>query len=436
MKKKILLAVLPALLVLSACQAGPRAKDNNLFLEDTLAHDEIFGSVELEARSLQPRKLDDPVEHPDADNFSIGVQSQVEKTGCISFRFVAAVRFLETELDPTQASWRRTVSYSNGTARISTGDISCTTAYTKISNGGGAFSIDDYNSAHNLTGENQFTHFVVYTLRNVPVDSNNYYVSTYLKLTPKADGGKTFDSKAVAINADKSQKYVYTANLGTTFMVLTHNSSETIINTTNTRASDEDDKFQKSNLTLASGDSFVIKEFHDTHLYVKGSEVVTGEKNPAGYYFSDNSGAINVNYAGKFNLFLNKSNELWIQASDVVRPIYLNLASWWFEADCHVALCAYKSSNNSQRIWFSWDSHSTYLLTDGSIDPTLYDTIKVVRVAKNAEPSLDSPQYGNCSKTISFPNVPEYEEAKEKMKDCVYVYGDNDPRDISIGSRD
>ena len=193
MKKKILLAVLPALLVLSACQAGPKAKDNNLFLEDTLAHDEIFGNVALEARSLQPRRLgEDPVEHPDADNFAIGVQSQVENTGYISFRFVAAVRFASSELDPTQAVWSRKVSYTNGNAKKVFGTFPSTTAYTKISNGGSAYTIDDYNSAHELTGDNQFTHFVVYTLRNVPVDSNDYYVSTYLTLSTKEGqtGGK------------------------------------------------------------------------------------------------------------------------------------------------------------------------------------------------------------------------------------------------------
>lgn len=439
MKKKFLIAIIPALLVLSSCANINNATvvKGNEFLEDTLAHDEIFSNEKLEVPSLQPKRTnDDPVDHPKADEFAIGVQSQVETEGHISFRFVAAVRFAESELDPTQAAWRRTVSYANGDARKATSDIACAKAYKKISNGGGSYSIDDYNSAHELTGENQFTHFVVYTLRNVPVDANNYYVSAYLKLSPKAEGGKTLDSKAVAINADKSQKYVYTANLGTSFAVLTHNATDTIINTTNVRASSNDDKFQKSGLTLASGDTFVIKEFHDTHLYVKGSEVITGDNNPAGYYFSDNSGVIKVNYAGTFNLFLNKDNQLWINASHVVRPIYLNLASWWFSGDCHVALCAFKYSNNSQRIWFTWDKHSDFLLTNGSIDPTLYDTIKVVRVLDGNDPSFDSPQYGNYSNTVPFPDVPEYDEEKSKMKDCVYVYGDSDPRGISIGSRD
>ena len=441
MKKKFLLAIIPALLAMSSCtymQSATAVKGNE-FLEDTLAHEEIFGDVKFEARSLQPKRLnDDPVEHPEAENFAIGVQSQSESANHISFRFVAAVRFTGSELSPTEAKWRRTVTAVDGTVAKTTSDIACSKAYKKISNGGGSYSIEDYNLAHDLTGENQFTHFVVYTLRNVPVDSNNYYVSTYLKLSPKAEGGeggKTLDSKAVAINADKSQKYVYTASLGTSFMVLTHNAVETIIDTTNVRASDNDDKFSKSSLNLVSGDSFVIKEFHDTHLYVKGSEVITGTKNPVGYYFSDDSDAIKVNYSGTFNLFLNKDNELWINASNVVRPVYLNLASWWFSGDCHVALCAYKNSDNSQRTWFTWDKHATYLLTSGSIDPTLYDTIKIVRVLDGSEPSFDSPQYGNVSKTLSFPGVPSYDENEEKMKDCVYVYGDNDPRDISWGAR-
>ena len=92
MKKKLLLTFLPAVLVLSAC--GGRALQNNpnnnngaieaedIFEEDTLAHEEIFGGEAVsyklgQPEGLQPRRgfldrnLDavDPMETP-----SIGVQ--------------------------------------------------------------------------------------------------------------------------------------------------------------------------------------------------------------------------------------------------------------------------------------------------------------------------------------------------------------------------
>ena len=211
MKKKFLIAIIPALLALSACQGGAQEKvDKNLFLEDTLAHEEIFGDINFsdlmpKASKLgQPgiRKLgSDPVEHPDLDP-AIGVQSKVESAGYISFRFVAAVEFTKENIGPTNAQWTRTVSKKDGSSYPKdTGNIECTTAYTSLSSDGDPYTIDDFNEAQDP--DSTYTHFVVYTLRNVPVDSNDYFVSAYLTLS--GVGGLSLTSKAVAINASQTE---------------------------------------------------------------------------------------------------------------------------------------------------------------------------------------------------------------------------------------
>ena len=112
MNKKALLVVLPALLVLSACQIGPKSKDNNIFLEDTLAHEELFGGVDFCGVNTNIRKVD-PVEHPDNDP-TIGIQSQQEEGNKVSFRFVAAVSIAPENLESTVANWTRTVSDKDG----------------------------------------------------------------------------------------------------------------------------------------------------------------------------------------------------------------------------------------------------------------------------------------------------------------------------------
>ena len=386
MNRKILLAVLPAILVLSACQASPKVEANNLFLEDTLAHEEIFGNVELEARSLQPRRLDDPIEHPDTNNFSIGVQSQSENTGYISFRFVAAVRFADSELDPTQAVWSRTVSYTNGNVKKAFGTFPSANAYKKISNGGSAYSIDDYNGAHGLTGDNAYTHFVVYTLRNVPVDSNDYYVSTYLTLSTKEgeSGGKELTSKAVAINASETAKFVYDLgnNGGMFFLEGIIGGSQKIVKATTIREGGNKASFE--NVNLVAGDSFVIKEFYNTELEVHGSSTFSGEVSTFNLNNNDAGGKIGVNYSGKYTFYfkyINGNNELWTNASKLVRPMYVKTeyvkGDWWSSTPKIRLWCV--KSNNGSWVDLKTVTNKELYVTDGNFDPTVYDYVIVAR---------------------------------------------------------
>ncbi len=45
MKKSILLAFLPIALVLSSCSSNPKPINQNKMIEDTAAHEEIFGAL-------------------------------------------------------------------------------------------------------------------------------------------------------------------------------------------------------------------------------------------------------------------------------------------------------------------------------------------------------------------------------------------------------
>ena len=429
MNRKILLTVLPALLVLSACQASPKAKDNNLFLEDTLAHEEIFGNVQLEERSLQPRRLDDPVEHPEANNFSIGVQSQSESAGHISFRFVAAVRFATSELDPTQAVWSRTVSYTNGNVKKAFGAYPSTAAYKKISNGGTPYTIDDYNGAHSLSGDNAYTHFVVYTLRNVPVDSNDYYVSTYLTLSTKEgqSGGKEMTSKAVAINASQTAKFVYDLgdNGGMFFLDGTIGGSQKIVKATSIREGGNKASFDDVN--LVAGDSFVIKEFYNTELEVHGSSTFSGEVSNFNLNNNDAGGKIGVNYSGKYTFYfkyVNGNNELWTNASNLVRPMYVKtqyVKGDWFSSAPKIRLWCVKDGNGSWVDLKTVTEEDLYI-TNGNFNPTVYDYIIVARTnGSNIE------QWWNQTINVSDLDRQDSDSnGSAKVLNCIAVWTDKD----------
>ena len=54
MKKRLFLGLLPAILVLGACSGVGIKEEKNLYVEDTLTHEEIFGNVgSLPRRNLK-----------------------------------------------------------------------------------------------------------------------------------------------------------------------------------------------------------------------------------------------------------------------------------------------------------------------------------------------------------------------------------------------
>ena len=416
MKKRFLLAVLPALLVLSACQAGPKSKNNDIFLEDTLAHDEIFGAEKLENRALMPRKLgDDPVIHPDNDP-SIGVQSKVED-GKVSFRFVAAVTFSESNLAPTNAVWTRTVSDPDGqTYPKDTGSFECTTAYTKLSNGGSPYSIDDFNNAQ--TPITSYTHFVVYTLRNIPLSTyGDNYVCAYLNLS--GEGGLNQRTKAVVISVDQSIKYTHDAALGVSFITGTFGGNPGVINATSIRTSESDqNKATFEDLRLSKGDSFVINEFYLTKLYVKSVPQFSGDSS---YFFANDNGKMKANFAGKYNLYLNKSDEIHTTGSELVRPIYVDTSSvsWWGENRV-AALWAFGGSESSQWIGLSRIGTSNMFVTADPIDPSEFKNFLVVdMIAGETEPSWDDGKVNN--QTVNSSNIPTTGKT-----DCIKIANEKD----------
>lgn len=315
--KKSLLLIIPALLVLSSCQAGPKSKENEeRFLEDTLAHEEIFGNVEFDDFNLGVRKAVDPVENPDVgEEISVGVQSTSEKSGHISFRFVAAITFTDDNRDATVAKWTRAVSKPNGTKAMSAGDpIECTSAYKSLSASGDPYTIAQFNSDHHTS----HTDFVVYTIRNIPVDSthNGYYVAAFLNLTV----GKVATSKAVVTTVDESLQFAYVPTDGEYFLSGRIGGTDNqMVKATSKRTGGNRAAFEY--VDFKEGDNFVLKEFYGVDLFVKDSSILTYGTDDSSYIkqcFEDSNGqiALKSGKAGSYGLYFKLNDDQLAREGD------------------------------------------------------------------------------------------------------------------------
>lgn len=424
MKKRLFLGILPALLILSACNGGvQQIEDNNIFLEDTLAHEEIFGGEETGNRDLKPYRLnDDPVTHPDSDA-SIGVQFFIDDKGTVdesddmvSIRFVAAVTFNESNITPTNAVWTRTVSSPDGTTfPKDTGTYECKKAYKKLNSGGAVYTIEQFNGAQEP--DTSYTHFVVYTLRNIPkVTYANYYVSAYLTLSD----GLSQTTKAIAVSVNGNEKYTYNPFEGKFFMVGSW--SDSIIEPTTVREGENKASFE--NKVLSAGSSFVIKEFYNTKLEVHRYSTKRG--NVSDYYLADGSGSFVTNYYGEYNFYLKYvedspgvgHNELYTKAKVYSRQYFvdLGLVTWWTNQGAKPELYVYKNAQGSnpkveEFIKLEQISDTNIWKTPGNVDLTRYAYAIVAR--RNPE-NLNT--WWNQTPDIS---INDYDDGS--IKNCIKV---------------
>lgn len=429
MKKKYLLGLLPALLALSACNglSQPEKEQKNILLEDTLAHDEIFDGKAFEERSLAPQKLlstrsmsdPDPVEHPDNDPV-IGVQSFVDGD-YVSFRFVAAVSFTtgaEGNLGPTTASWRRTVSKVTTTNTETgaytltypkdTADFAVTKAYLSLSASGGSYSIGQFNEAH---GNSSYTHFVVYTLRNVPIVANeDYYVCAYLTLSD----GVSLVTKAIAVNSRQSLKATHDRYLGAFF--LTGSFTDTPVMATSSRSTmDSDARATFEGIRMSKNQRFVLNEFYDTKLYVKGSSTqLTG--NGTGTYFELSNGQLNSKLDGLFTYTLTYWNSEAIETSctSVKRKLYVRMEiDGWWDKDALLFVYAYGTGGDH---WFKVGNEisNKYYQTLDEIDYKDYQSLIIARI---------NPSYPNGSWDGNWGQTDGYSIPLDN-KNCAFVYGE------------
>lgn len=210
MKAKLLLGLLPAILALSSC-AGVAPKDEvenfEFFQEDTLIHDELFD----DSQSVFLTKAIKNLAPVDSSEPRIGVQKSTtytyNATSCVAIRFVAAVNL--PNIEEASVQWDRAVYTDSGSVHNSiSGLLDVEKAYTTISDDNGDVSISSYPG---------YTHFVTYTVRNVPVDHEDYVVTASLTVNGVSN------NKTVATSIDLTRQVAFPKDTTGYFLAGTFN---------------------------------------------------------------------------------------------------------------------------------------------------------------------------------------------------------------------
>ena len=342
MKKRFLIGILPALMVLSAC-AGVAPQKANVLLEDTLAHEEIFGGgEEFEPLKLNaPRKENEnPTPAPLAMS-SIGVQYRGLQNGTYAIRYVVAI----SDLDVT-AVWTRDIGKPNGD-RPKDGQtlkVTCDKAYRALSASGGVeipSSLGDYKG------------FVVYTLRNIPEADVNSYLFAYLTISNENETVKSMGritrlggNNTFKINTDSMNGYFLQGNI---------NGSSDPVMIDGTPSSGN--YAQKEDLTFRANDSFGLFKYvpgNNEHFQFFGFE-----KCRRGLPFvsrvSEND-YIKVPGAGSYKLYLNTSNEIHLvlpSAAQTSATVYLKPNNNWNTDSARFAVYAFEGTNPG--VWYSME---------------------------------------------------------------------------------
>ena len=292
MKKRVLLALLPAAMMLTACAgAGQKANDKNLlFKEDTLAHEELF-----EQKGFgRIHKLS----HLDSSLPAIGVQKSDVKeitvsgtpTNVVSIRFVAAVNLDSEHLADAHPVWTRVLYEEDGDGVLKGVDtLESTKAYTKINDGGSG-------TLPSAFGE--YNYFVTYTMTNIPVAYNSCYFNVSLSL-----GGVS--SRVLATTVDLSSHFSFKADSENFFL------TGTVKGVANDVAQDSPTRDSTNNAAsftadFDAGDSFKVVQKTNTIFKIWNGTNLQDE----GSGFAK-AGDISVSTATRYCVFLNKTDQIY-----------------------------------------------------------------------------------------------------------------------------
>ncbi len=397
MKKSLLLVALPLLLSVSAF-AGRGAAKEELFKEDTVAHEEIFGKAsELKAFNKAPqiKKAAPTVEY-------VGFQT-LHDTENQEYH----VRFIAKVADPdniTEATWTRNVYDSATGSSIGTqGTVSPTGYYETVNNGGSP-----------LTAGAGYG-FVVYTLRFIPEENCDDYIVVSLSLTNAE--GTTISSTRVA-SADETVSYTFARN--ETKFYLKKNGETPVAQDLVTKGDPASNNFASFSLSLNKNDSYFIFGYDGENNLFK---TITSNALPEGdgskftnYLLSDSSGVFKANYKADYILYLTKGNKLYANASNLVRPLYIYTKdfSWWNAEERWTAINAFNNEEGKKaQKWFYLEAEGNYLKTTEDIELSIYAEFNIVEFKSDAtEPDWD--KKNNQTGNTSFDHSDMY-------KDCAYI---------------
>ena len=307
MKTKILLALLPAALILSSCSSSPKPINQNKMIEDTAAHEEIFGALtnDILPKPINNKSLPDGVE---LYKPAIAFQRKNNNDGTFSVRFVAA---MQSATD--SATWYRSVHNTSGQVAQGKGkaDFAVTGVYSALNNGGTpSYAID----VEADDGTKPYDCYAVYCLLNIPSSFSSYYVDAYLSIT---DGDETIISSVGSLNVANEDDYMkYELSENSRYVAEVNGEMR------------ESDSLDGNHLTyysanLKANDKLnVLYIDNDNLTYTRYGYSAMVRDNPD--FEEGSNGEISVKYDGTYNVFFNSSNQFSFQ-----KKVYFQGPSWW-----------------------------------------------------------------------------------------------------------
>lgn len=381
MKNRTLLFLIPAFLALTSCNlASPKIEgepkqDENIFVEDTLAHEELFGDkfdgrMAKEYRSMQ--NLDN------GEHCLVGIQKHVDGDNT-SIRFVAAIDIAEGELDDYEAVWTRTI-YSDSFAEFkSTAHMESKKVYTSINNSGEYLSIDGFAGK---------TFFIVYTLLDIPSTTYaNYFINTFLTVSKK-DKSVEYTSKVISTKVDFSfqkafsnDSYFLSGKIGGVSNSV--KMQDVITQSTGNNASfsfnaTSEDDFYIVKAPAGSSELSLVNDFKD-----------------ASPLFTIASNKLSPNDNGNYVLYVNSSDEIYNSAvTRQVRKFFVSVgdvAGWWFNESAYTAVYAWGPAGTK---FLDITKDGNFYETE-TVDTLEYNSVIVLRMKNGESPSTDDGKYWN-----------------------------------------
>ncbi len=321
MKKKYLVALLPIALILSSCSSVSKT-NNNYFIEDTKAHEEIFGSIsssQLQAIRLNPYKsLDDGVSLYQP---KIGFQRKTNNDGTFSVRFVAA---LQSATD--SAYWTRSVHNLSGTVEKEKTTTEITTVYSVVNGGDMPAAALDVEADD---GTKPYDCYAVYCMFNIPASYSDYYIDAFVSVN---NGDNSVNSKIGSINVADGDKH-------NTYSFGNNNRCLAFVNGKAVESGNlNGNKVALYSARLNAGDKLQVLYVNQNDLtYSVCGNQSLGRSDPDFSLFTTNDG-LNVVNSGTYNIYLNGSDQYYFE-----KEIYLQGKLGWGENDAVLEL---KNGNN------------------------------------------------------------------------------------------
>ncbi|MBE6134339.1 MAG: starch-binding protein [Erysipelotrichaceae bacterium] len=303
MKKRLLLGILPALMVLSACNgAGAKVEEPQLYLETTESNG-LFGREEA-AGELKARRNSEAgvlLEPKIGVQFKVMAEDDPATTEIredrYAIRFIGAIASLKVK-----ATWTRGLTKLNGNvSKDLTGGFESKIAYTSLKRYNETTEKMESITAEDFAGDG-YKFFVIYSMYNIPAEELSSYMVAYLTLEDDAaTGSVTSKAKISQIN---SLGTVFTAPSNATYFVGGDFADEAIVADETTILGEVNNA--SFDCTFAANDTFNIFKL-DSAFNVYGSSKISGVDGATRFSnYGADTGKIKVTTAGTYNLYLRK----------------------------------------------------------------------------------------------------------------------------------